>query len=123
MSDYLATADVWTVLDLIVAEFTSDPTSTACFDSRLVKRAIELNRSHKSDPIAAVVDADLKPLGDAVKAFGRKLADGLTAADDALIDKGWETLKAADVAAKGSPRDIIRTALDPFRETGKEGEP
>jgi hypothetical protein len=43
-SDYLATADVWTVLDLIVAEFTSDPTSTACFDRRIVDRAIALNR-------------------------------------------------------------------------------
>lgn len=42
MSDYLATADVWTVLDLIAAEFRSDPTSTACFDRRLVDRAIAL---------------------------------------------------------------------------------
>ena len=46
--DFLNTADVWTVLDLIVAEFTSDPMSTQCFDSRLVDRAIELNKEHKS---------------------------------------------------------------------------
>jgi hypothetical protein len=35
--------------------------------------------------------------------------------DGALIDKAWEQYKAADIAAKGSPRDIIRGALDPFR--------
>lgn len=45
--DYLKSADVWTVLDLIVSEFQSDPTSVACFDARLVKRAIELNKQHK----------------------------------------------------------------------------
>jgi hypothetical protein len=44
----------------------------------------------------------------------------LTAEDEALIDKGWEQLKAADIAAKGSPRDIVRNALDPF---AKDGEP
>lgn len=49
MADYLKTADVWTVLDLIVAEFQSDPTSVACFDRRLVERAIELNRAHQGD--------------------------------------------------------------------------
>ena len=46
---YLETADVWTVLDLIVAEFTSDPTSRQCFDSRLVERAIRLNREHRDE--------------------------------------------------------------------------
>ena len=34
------------LFDLICAEFESDPTSTACFDSRLVRRAIELNREY-----------------------------------------------------------------------------
>jgi hypothetical protein len=48
MSDYIATADVWTVLDLIVAEFKSDPTSTQCFDQRLVDRAIELVRERRA---------------------------------------------------------------------------
>ncbi len=48
MDDYLAKADVWKVLDLIVAEFESDPMSVQCFDVRLVKRAIELNREHKT---------------------------------------------------------------------------
>jgi hypothetical protein len=48
MSDYLKTADVWTVLDLIVAEFTSDPMSRQCFDARLVARAIELNKEHRA---------------------------------------------------------------------------
>jgi len=42
MSDYLKTAGVWPVLDLIVAEFRSDPTSVACFDARIVTRAGEL---------------------------------------------------------------------------------
>lgn len=45
--DYLERADVWTILDLIVAEWTSDPTSVACFDARIVTRAIELNNQHK----------------------------------------------------------------------------
>lgn len=47
--DYLSTADVWVVLDLIVAEFESDPMSVQCFDLRLVKRAIELNRAHRAE--------------------------------------------------------------------------
>jgi hypothetical protein len=49
-SEYLTTADVWTVLDLIVAEFTSDRRSQACFDERLVARAIVLNREHRREP-------------------------------------------------------------------------
>lgn len=43
MPEYLDTVDVWIVLDLIVAEFKSDPQSVQCFDARLVKRAIQLN--------------------------------------------------------------------------------
>ena len=50
MADYLKTADVWTVLDLIVAEFTSDPMSVQWFDLRIVDRAKELNREHHDDP-------------------------------------------------------------------------
>ena len=42
MSEYLKTADVWVILDLIVAEFTSDPMSVQCFDARVVQRAIDL---------------------------------------------------------------------------------
>lgn len=42
ISDYLANADAWTILDLVAAEFKSDPMSTQCFDLRIVKRAIEL---------------------------------------------------------------------------------
>jgi hypothetical protein len=38
--------------------------------------------------------------------------------DEALIDKGWEQLKAADIAAKGSSRDIVRGAFDPFAKDG-----
>jgi hypothetical protein len=49
--DYLKTANVWVVLDLIVAEFQSDPMSCACFDKRLVARAIELNKEHKEEVI------------------------------------------------------------------------
>jgi len=43
---WLKTADVWTVLDLIVAEFTSDPMSVQCFDLRIVDRAKTLVREH-----------------------------------------------------------------------------
>ena len=32
--------EAWIVLDLIVAEFKSDPMSVQCFDSRTVERAI-----------------------------------------------------------------------------------
>jgi len=48
--DYLATANVWQVLDLIVAEFKSDPQSTQCFDRRIVDRAIALNDAHRVAP-------------------------------------------------------------------------
>lgn len=48
MSDYLATADVWTVLDLIAAEFRSDPMSVQCFDLRLVKRATKVAEQWRS---------------------------------------------------------------------------
>jgi hypothetical protein len=48
MNDYIAQADVWTILDLIVTEFKSDPLSTQCFDRRIVDRAIELNKQHAS---------------------------------------------------------------------------
>jgi hypothetical protein len=53
MAEYLKTADVWTVLDLIVAEFESDPMSVQCFDLRLVERAKELNRAHQRGQDAA----------------------------------------------------------------------
>jgi hypothetical protein len=45
MSDYLATADAETILDLIAAEFQSDPQSVQCFDLRVVERAIELSKA------------------------------------------------------------------------------
>lgn len=45
--DYLKTADVWTLLDLIVAEWTSDPTSVQCFDLRIVERAKVLNEARR----------------------------------------------------------------------------
>lgn len=62
MADYIDTADVWTVLNLIVAEFESDPMSVQCFDLRLVRRAIILNREHRAQPESpAAVD----PSGDA----------------------------------------------------------
>jgi hypothetical protein len=59
MADYLKTADVWTVLDLIVAEFTSDPMSAQCFDRRLVERAKELSRAtrHEVDAGPALLAA------------------------------------------------------------------
>lgn len=53
--DYLSKADVWTVLDLIAAEFKSDPASTRCFDTRIVQRAIQLaddDRAYISTPEA-----------------------------------------------------------------------
>jgi hypothetical protein len=48
----------------------------------------------------------------------------LDAADEALVDRSWEQFKTADEAAKGSPRDIIRTAMEFKPEPpsqGKEG--
>jgi hypothetical protein len=50
--DYLETADVWTVLGLIVAEFKSDPQSVQCFDLRLVRRATQLVDEHERCPQA-----------------------------------------------------------------------
>lgn len=47
--DYLKTADVWAVLDLIAMEFQSDPSSTQCFDRRIVERVLELNTQHRSE--------------------------------------------------------------------------
>lgn len=34
--------EMFEVLDLIVAEFKSDPMSTACFDRRIIDRAISI---------------------------------------------------------------------------------
>lgn len=34
--------EAWKILDLIVAEWESDPTSVACFDLRVVNRAKEI---------------------------------------------------------------------------------
>lgn len=46
--DYLKTADVWTILDLIVAEWMSDITAAQCFDARIIDRARQLNDEHKA---------------------------------------------------------------------------
>lgn len=51
---YLETADVWQVLHLIAMEFKTDASSTACFDRRLVQRAIELADNPPVDEVAAV---------------------------------------------------------------------
>lgn len=61
-SNYLATADVWTVLDLIAMEFKSDPTSVQCFDLRLVKRAIELQRTGRPDYVMTLTASQLMAL-------------------------------------------------------------
>jgi len=60
MSDYLKTADVWTVLDLIVAEFTSDPMSVQCFDLRIVERATALVREHREAEVLDFPEWHLK---------------------------------------------------------------
>lgn len=57
MSDYLETADVWTILDLIVAEWSSDPQAVQCFDLRLVQRGKALLRE-RAQQIADVRAAD-----------------------------------------------------------------
>lgn len=49
-NDYLATADVWAILDLIAIEFRTDPRSTQCFDRRLVDRVIEIARDFGPPP-------------------------------------------------------------------------
>jgi hypothetical protein len=69
--EYLNTADVWTVLDLIVAEWQSDPTSVACFDGRLIDRAIELNRTRPPHTTLDPVTAAAPDLLEAVRAGGR----------------------------------------------------
>ena len=57
----LATADVWTILDLIAAEFESDPMSTRCFDLGIVERAIELSHEHRRGIIEARARLGLPP--------------------------------------------------------------
>lgn len=37
-SNFDNTREAFTLLDLILAEFESDPTATACFDARIVER-------------------------------------------------------------------------------------
>lgn len=39
----------WQLLDLIVAEWQSDPTSTQCFDSRIVREACEIVAERKKN--------------------------------------------------------------------------
>lgn len=43
---------VWEILDIIVAEFETDPTSVQCFDLRIVEEAKKLVRDRKkmNDP-------------------------------------------------------------------------
>lgn len=45
----LRTRRVWEVLDLIVAEFQSDPMSVQCFDLRIVEEARKLVADQKRD--------------------------------------------------------------------------
>ena len=54
LQEYLATASVWEVLDIIVAEFKSDPRSVQCFDARLVARAIELADADQAQRMRAL---------------------------------------------------------------------
>lgn len=84
-ADYLKTADVWTVLDLIVAEWTSDPTSVQCFDSRLRERA------------AVLVDARRKARAAGGDPGFVELADALMAW---LATKGWRVLVVGDPAVR-----------------------
>jgi hypothetical protein len=56
MPDALKSADVWTVLDLIVAAFTTDAESIAGFDLRLVSRAIELSDAHHARPEPSIAE-------------------------------------------------------------------
>lgn len=103
MSDYLKTADVWTVLDLIVAEFTSDPMSVQCFDLRLVARAKELNREH---PPAWELLAVATRLAELLKAARAVLTEADTFHDDTahyieVRRSAVETLRAAIAKAEG----------------------
>jgi len=85
MSDYLQTADVWTLLDLIVAEWTSDPTSVQCFDLRIVERAkvlVEARRRQQEAGLASGADPLFAELGDALYVW--------------LASKGWEALVLSD---------------------------
>jgi len=53
---YLENADVWTVIDLIAAEFQSDLRAAQCFDLRLVRRAIELAQHGQAQLLKDIVD-------------------------------------------------------------------
>ena len=43
-----ADARVWQIMDLVCAEWESDPTSVMCFDLRIVQEAIALVRRRKA---------------------------------------------------------------------------
>lgn len=56
---FALTQEAWRILDLIVAEFKSDPMSVQCFDDRIVERAINLvDRRKALDKIAPFPSLD-----------------------------------------------------------------
>lgn len=48
MAGHMDTLSVWDVLDLVVAEWESDPMSVQCFDLRIVERAKHLVKVRKT---------------------------------------------------------------------------
>ena len=93
--DHMQTADVWAVLDLIVAEWTSDPRSVECFDSRLRARAAVLVDAHKQRR-EAEPDLPFVEMSEAVQAY--------------LKAKGWLVLS---MTAPAVEQDVA--ALAPRR--------
>lgn len=79
--DYLQTADVWAILDLIVAEWKSDPASCTCFDLRVIERATVLSEARRRAQAAGGEPAFVE-LADALSAW--------------LATKGWRVLVVGD---------------------------
>lgn len=86
-SNYLEKADVWTLLDLIVAEWTTDPTSVQCFDLRIVERAKVLVEARRRQSEVQIKD---KAFADFTQAFA-----------DYLEAIGWRALVAANPQIRG----------------------
>lgn len=85
--DYLAKADVWTLLDLIVAEWTTDPQSVQCFDLRIVARATVLVEARRKA-------SDVERKDQAFAIFTQAFADYLESI-------GWMALVAGSPQIRG----------------------
>ena len=53
--------ELFTVLDIIVAEFQSDPMSVQCFDLRIVERAKNVINKNRDEWIQAMLSKSKRP--------------------------------------------------------------